>query len=159
MFVYIYIYIYAQPPQQQQTQKENTTFSVFTPFQNPAQQFIRRCTLSFCRRECGDVVGGLEVSTLRCDEQGGGITLHCDVRVGPCIREPTDHLLEPLLRCDEPGCATILHCDVLVGLCIREQRQDHLQVSTLRCDEQGGGATLLCHVPVGPCIREQTDHL
>ena len=27
----------------------------------------------------------LEVSTLRCDEQGGGTTLQCDVLVGPCI--------------------------------------------------------------------------
>ena len=30
--------------------------------------------------------GHLEVTHPRCDEQGGGVTLICDVRVGPCIR-------------------------------------------------------------------------
>ena len=39
-----------------------------------------------------DVAGKLEVSILRCDEQWGGI-LQCDALVGPCIREPTKHLL------------------------------------------------------------------
>ena len=63
-----------------------------------------------------DVAEKLEVSTLRCDEQGGGI-LQCDVLVGPCIREPTNHLLVGLLGCDEQGGGTTLHCDVLVGPC------------------------------------------
>ena len=62
----------------------------------------------------------LEVSGFRCDGQGGGI-LHCDVLVGPCIREPTNHLLAPLLGCDEQRSGTTLHCDVFVGPCIRER--------------------------------------
>ena len=33
-----------------------------------------------------------EVPLLRCDEQGGGTTLHCDVLVGPCIRKETDQV-------------------------------------------------------------------
>ena len=59
----------------------------------------------------------LEVSGFRCDEQGGGI-LHCDVLVGPCIREQSNHLLAPLLGCDEQGGGATLHCDVLVGASI-----------------------------------------
>ena len=47
--------------------------------------------------------------------KGGGITLICDVLVGPRIREQTDHLLALLLGCDEQGGAPVLHCDVLVG--------------------------------------------
>ena len=98
----------------------------------------------------------LEVSTFRCDEQGGGI-LHCDALVGASIREPTNHLLAPLLGCDEQGGGATLLCDVLVGTSIREQT-NHLEVSILRCDEQGGCTTLQCDVLVGASIREQTDH-
>ena len=93
----------------------------------------------------------LEVSGFRCDEQGGGI-LHCDVLVGPCIREATNHLLAPLLGCDEQGGGTTLHCDVLVGPCIRKET-DHLEVPPLSCDEQRGGTTLQCDVLVRPCIK------
>ena len=74
-----------------------------------------------------DVAEKLEVSTLRCDEQGGGI-LQCDVLVGPCIREPTNHFLVPLLRCEEQGGGTTMR-DVLACPCIRKQT-DHLEVST-----------------------------
>ena len=52
----------------------------------------------------------LEVFSFRCDEQGGGI-LHCDVLVGPCVREPTNHLLAPLLGCDEQGGGATLEGD------------------------------------------------
>ena len=38
---------------------------------------------------------------LRCDEQGGGTTLHCDVLVGSCVREQMDRLPVSILRCDE----------------------------------------------------------
>ena len=86
-------------------------------------------------------------------------TSRCQVIVGPCDREQTDHLLAPLLRCDDPGSATILHCDVLIGPCIKEQTQDHLLAPLLRFDERGSGTTLHCDVPVGPCVREQTDYL
>ena len=91
----------------------------------------------------------LEVSGFRCDEQGGRI-MHCDVLVGPCIREQNNHLLAPLLGCDEQGGGATLHCDVHVGASIREQT-DHLEVSILRCDKQGGGTALHCDVLVGPC--------
>ena len=83
----------------------------------------------------------LEVSSFRCDAQGGGI-LHCDVLVGPCVREPTNHFLAPLLGCDEQGGGATLHCDVLVGASAREQT-DHLEVSNLRCDEQVGRGALV----------------
>ena len=105
-----------------------------------------------------DSVEGLEVSTRRCDEQGGGTTLHCDVLVGPCIREQTNHLEVSTLRIDEQVSGTTLHCDVFSGPCIRKQT-DHLEVSTLRCDGQGGGITLHCDILVCSCIRDQTDHL
>ena len=40
---------------------------------------------------------------------GRYLALRCDVLVGACIREQTDHLLAPLLRCDEQGSGTTLH--------------------------------------------------
>ena len=57
--------------------------------------------------------GHHEVVRPRCDDQGGGITLICDVRVGPCIREETDHLEVSTLTCDEQGSGTTLHCDAM----------------------------------------------
>ena len=87
----------------------------------------------------------LEVSGFRCDEQGGGI-LHCDVLVGPCIREPTNHLLAPLLGCDEQRSGTTLHCDVLVGPCIREQTDHPMQggAAPLFVASQQGRQVVIC---------------
>ena len=119
----------------------------------PSNSFVD-AILSSCRGQCGDAAEGLEVSTLRCDEQGGATTLHCDVLIGPCIREQTDHLEASTPEMRWTTGWHLPHCDVLVGPCTREQT-DHLLVPLQRCDEQGGATTLHWDVLVGPCVREQ----
>ena len=37
------------------------------------------------------------------------LALRCDVLVGACVREQTDHFLARLLRCDAQGSGTTLH--------------------------------------------------
>ena len=48
----------------------------------------------------------------------GGITLICDVLVGPCFREQTDHLEVSTLRCDEQGGGTAVPSCIAMSLSV-----------------------------------------
>ena len=104
-----------------------------------------------------DVVEGLEVSTLRCDEQGSGTTLHCDALVGVCVREQADHLLAPLLTCDEqkePRHPALrcpcrpLHQRADSGRVVASPCSSHFRVDTSRWS--------VCSLMLGPTRTSQT---